>query len=106
MTVELFLQMFVALMVPFALWVLRDMKRQIADRRDETRQLRDELNERDKEHRTAVEKLHEMLPRQYVLRDDYVRTMASMDNKLDLLITEVRAVAQNLHNHVESEAGA
>ena len=33
--------------------------------------------------RDELARLHEALPRTYVLKDDYVRTMASFDRKLD-----------------------
>lgn len=61
---------------------------------------RQDLRELQQEHK----KLLETLPQRYVLRDDYVRTMASVDNKLDQVIGSLRDMAKHLHDHIAREA--
>lgn len=88
-------------------YTLKGLRGEISDTRLETAAVRtaafSEISATRAEHHTFVTELLERMPRTYVLRDDYVRTMASVDGKLDLIRSDIQTLAQNLHDHVKEE---
>jgi len=45
---------------------------------------------------TDMEKLREMLPMRYVLRDDFLRSIGNLDTKVDRVAIEVSEINKNL----------
>lgn len=41
--------------------------------------------------------LRESLPQKYVLRDDFIRSVAGLDNKMDSVCKEVNEISKNLN---------
>jgi SMC interacting uncharacterized protein involved in chromosome segregation len=68
----------------------RNLQRQLAERKEREEKLETELKE-----------LNIRLPREYVSKDDYVRSIVGFENKLDEMLTAIHAVANNLQIHVQ-----
>jgi Tfp pilus assembly protein PilE len=85
-----------ATMGTLALIVLRSMQRQIEERRQD--QAAALVSHQQCKERCAAEvrALYEVMPTRYVLKDDYLRTMASVDHKLDNLDRKMDSVVKVL----------
>lgn len=103
MSLDSVLQIVISVMVSLSFFVLRGQQKQIDERKTELRDLRDAMNKKDDEHQKAIMTIHELLPRQYVMKDDYVRIMASLEGKLDKLCQQVGKVAEEMTRHIGKE---
>lgn len=94
-----------SILIPLIAFPIKEQRRQLVEARDELKAVRGELKCELDQQRQAHAKLLEDLPRNYILREEYMRVMAGMDKKLDDLIGEVRSLNRDLRRHVEKEAG-
>ncbi|MDZ4042900.1 MAG: hypothetical protein U1D96_05320 [Eubacteriales bacterium] len=71
-------------------YFLRDIRQAVKEKHAE-QDKKIEAVERD------VRRLSETLPQKYVLRDDFVRAIAGMDNKIDNIFKEVSEINKSLN---------
>lgn len=61
--------------------------------------IRDKLRTQEEQQKTLVRQLDQFkmdLPRTYVLRDDFIRTIASLDTKMDRIVDVVGEIRENV----------
>lgn len=80
------------LIVSLCFFILREQRRQIAERREEIKELE-----------ARFDAMCTTLPRDYVLKDDYVRIMTTIDRKLDRVFEKLGEVAQDMQRHIGKE---
>lgn len=71
-------------------YFLRDIREAVKEKQQEQDAL---IKEVEKE----MASLKETLPQKYVLRDDFVRAVAAMDNKVDNIFREVSEISKSLN---------
>ena len=83
-------------------------QKKIKELRDETqrtcRECRAELKAANEKTESKLQHLHEVVSRDYVLKDDFVRIMTSVDRKLDQVVEGMGELGRVLHEHLGSEA--
>lgn len=70
-------------------YLLKDIRSTLKERLDEH-------DEDIKDIKDDISKFKERLPQQYVLRDDFLRAIANLDNKVDNIIGEMSEVNKSL----------
>lgn len=71
-------------------YFLKDIRQQIKDQQKEQDSKIEKVQE-------EVTTLRESLPQKYVLRDDFIRAIAGLDNKVDNICREVSEISKGLN---------
>jgi len=85
--------------------VSREVKDVREEAREEIKDLRKEMKEKDDDLQSSIMGIHRMLPRSYVLKEDYIRVMASVDSKLDNLGNQLGQLTKDVHEVIGKESG-
>ena len=75
-----------ALAVYFAKQTHQRIENDIKDRKEEIRALKAEVKEETAELRREIDDMRNAMPFTYVLREDFIRLMASFEHKLDMVL--------------------
>lgn len=70
--------------------------------------VKDRLRVQEEQQKTLVRQFDQLkmeLPRQYVLRDDFIRTVASLDTKMDRIAEVVGEIRENVARLSTSREG-